>query len=45
VDIDYVGTPAVDMPNGMKAGKELRVSGKSEYEFLGDKILKLTDYS
>jgi ketosteroid isomerase-like protein len=45
VDIDFVGTLATDIPDGMKAGEELRVTGRSEFVFRDDKIFRLTDYS
>lgn len=45
VDIDFAGTLATDIPNGMQAGEELRVTGRSEFVFRDDKIYRLTDYS
>ena len=45
VDIDFTGTLATDIPNGPKAGEELHVTGRSEFEFRNDKIYRLTDYS
>ena len=45
VDIDFAGTLATSMPNGMKAGEELRVMGRSEFVFRDEKIHRLTDYS
>ena len=45
VDIDFAGTLATDIPDGMKAGEELRVTGRSEYIFRDEKIHRLTDYS
>ena len=45
VDIDFAGTLATDVPDGMKAGEELRVTGRSEFVFRDDKIFRLTDYS
>ena len=45
VDIDFAGTLATDIPDGMKAGEELRVAGRSEFVFRDDKIFRLTDYS
>jgi hypothetical protein len=45
VDIDFVGTLATDIPDGMKAGEELRVTGSSEFVFRDGKIFRLTDYS
>jgi ketosteroid isomerase-like protein len=45
VDIAFTGTLATDIPDGMNAGDELRVSGRSEFVFRDDKIYRLTDYS
>ncbi len=45
VDIDFAGTLATDIPDGMKAGEELRVTGRSEFVFHDDRICRLTDYS
>jgi len=45
VDIDFVGTLATDIPDGPKAGEELRVAGRSEFVFRDEKIYRLTDFS
>ena len=45
VDIDFTGTLATDIPDGPKAGEELHVRGRSEFEFRNDKIYRLTDDS
>ncbi len=45
VDIDFAGTLATGIPDGMKAGAELRVTGRSEFVFRDEKIHRLTDYS
>jgi ketosteroid isomerase-like protein len=45
VDINFTGTLATDIPDGMKAGDELRVTGRSEFVFRDKKIYRLTDYS
>lgn len=45
VDIFYEGTLATDLPNGMKAGEKLQLTGKSEFEFKDGKIISLTDIS
>jgi ketosteroid isomerase-like protein len=45
VDIDFTGTLATDIPDGMRAGDELRVTGRSEFVFRDEKIYRLTDYS
>ncbi len=45
VDIEFAGTLATDIPDGMTAGEDLRVTGRSEFVFHDDKICRLTDYS
>ncbi|CAI2765730.1 MULTISPECIES: nuclear transport factor 2-like protein [Flavobacterium] len=45
IEIDYHAVLAMDFPNGMKAGEELNLKGKSVFEFLDNKILKLSDIS
>ena len=45
VEIAYEGVLAVDLPNGMKAGESLRLTGRSEFEFKDGKIYKITDIS
>ena len=45
VEIDYYAVLAIDFPNGLNAGQELRMKGKSIFQFLDDKIIKLTDMS
>ena len=44
-DIEYEGILAVDLPNGTKAGEELELSGRSEFEFKDGKIYRITDFS
>lgn len=45
IDIDYYAVLAIDFPNGLKAGQELSMKGKSIFQFLEDKIVRLTDIS
>lgn len=45
IDIDYLGVLAVDLPNGLKEGDELKVQGKSYFEFKNDKISYIKDVS
>jgi len=45
VQIDFSGALAGDLPNGLKAGQEIRLSGHSEYEFQDGLIIRLTDFS
>ncbi len=44
-EIDYAGVLAVDLPNGMKAGETLQLTGHSDFIFQDQKIYRLTDYS
>lgn len=43
--IDYAGTLAADLPNGMKAGQSIRLSGRSVYRFDRDLIVSIEDFS
>ncbi|GHA72534.1 nuclear transport factor 2 family protein [Pontibacter akesuensis] len=43
--INYCGVLAADLPNGMKAGDELTLQGKSIFYFKDGKIIKLQDIS
>ncbi len=45
IEIDYTGVLAVDLPNGMKAGDTLQLTGHSDFIFQDQKIYRLTDYS
>lgn len=46
ITIDYEAKLAKDLPNGLKKGQELRLTGKSIFEFSDDgKIVKLVDVS
>lgn len=46
ITIDYEAKLAKDLPNGMKKGQELRLTGKSIFEFSEDgKVVKLVDVS
>lgn len=45
VEIVYKATLAADLPNGMKQGERLQLTGKSVFTFSGDTITSLRDYS
>ncbi|WP_166921148.1 nuclear transport factor 2 family protein [Flavobacterium poyangense] len=45
IEIDYHAVLGMDFPNGMKTGQELSLKGKSIFEFLDNKIVRLTDVS
>lgn len=44
-DIAYRGTLAADLPEGLKAGSEIALDGKSIFRFEGDKIIGIDDVS
>ena len=43
--IDYTGTLAVDLPNGLQAGEKLELQGRSQFTFAGNQIIRIEDYS
>lgn len=45
IEIDYSAILGIDFPNGLKKGQELKLTGKSIFEFENHKIIKLTDIS
>lgn len=45
VEIDYSAIVANDLPNGLKKGDCLNLKGISIYEFVGNKIHRLVDFS
>jgi hypothetical protein len=45
VDIHYTGILAKGLPNGLKEGDEIELSGKSVFEFHDGLIIKLVDRS
>jgi hypothetical protein len=45
IEIDYKAILGMDLPNGLKKGQELNLSGLSIFEFDDIKIIKLTDIS
>lgn len=45
ITISYKATLATDLPNGMKKGDVLELSGKSVFTFSGNKVVKLEDLS
>ena len=45
VTIDYTGTLAVDLPNGLQAGEKLELQGRSLFTFEEDCIIRIEDYS
>ncbi|MGO4348356.1 nuclear transport factor 2 family protein [Paenibacillus sp. MCAF9] len=45
VQIDYEGTLAVDLPNGLGAGDKIQLKGKSIIAMVEGKIYMIEDYS
>lgn len=45
IEIEYVGVLAIDLPNGMKTGETLQLTGTSEFLFQKDKIISIIDRS
>ncbi|GGG31582.1 hypothetical protein GCM10011344_35630 [Dokdonia pacifica] len=45
IDIDYTGTLAIDLPNGLKEGTILEMQGKSIFRFVGLQIIEINDFS
>ena len=45
IDIDYTGTLAIDLPNGVKEGTVLEMQGKSIFRFEGLQIIEINDIS
>ncbi|MGO4291119.1 nuclear transport factor 2 family protein [Chitinophaga sp. RAB17] len=45
IEIDYFAILAIDLPNGLKKGAELKLSGVSVFKFEGNKIIALSDIS
>jgi hypothetical protein len=45
IEIDYHAILNMDFPNGLKKGEELKMKGKSIFQFSGYKIVSLTDIS
>ncbi|MFN3998491.1 nuclear transport factor 2 family protein [Algoriphagus sp.] len=45
IHISYRAIAAMDLPNGMKKGQEIRLHGKSIFRFSEEKISEIRDYS
>ena len=45
IEVEYYGLLATDFPNGMRKGQEIKLNGKSIFEFKDEKIVRLTDIS
>ena len=44
-EIEFEGKAAVDLPNGTKAGEAIKVRGASFFEFRGQLLSRIADYS
>ena len=45
IDIAYRALLATDLPNGMKRGETLLLTGQSEFQFADGRIVRITDRS
>lgn len=45
IGIDFEGTLAIDLPNGMKVGEVIRITGRTEFVFRDGLIQQITDIS
>lgn len=45
IEVAYEGVLAADLPNGMKTGETLRLTGRSDFSFRDGKIYRITDIS
>ncbi len=43
IEIDYIATLASDLPNGLKKGEQIDLSGRSIFKFSEDQIVELID--
>ncbi|WP_370234218.1 MULTISPECIES: nuclear transport factor 2 family protein [Henriciella] len=44
-EIEFEGKAAVDLPNGVKAGETIKIRGASFFEFRGQLMCRIADYS
>ncbi|RDC63759.1 nuclear transport factor 2 family protein [Adhaeribacter pallidiroseus] len=45
VEIDYKANLSQHLPNGLKKGQELLLTGKTAFQFSGNRLIKITDIS
>lgn len=45
IEVDYEGTLATGLPNGLKAGETIKVKGKSIFRMKNNKLIMIEDYS
>ena len=44
-EIEFEGKAAVDLPNGIRAGETVKIRGASFFEFRGNRLCRIADYS
>ena len=44
-EIEFEGKAAVDLPNGIRAGETVKIRGASFFEFRGNLLCRIADYS
>lgn len=44
-EIEFEGKAAVDLPNGVRAGETVKIRGASFFEFRGNLLCRIADYS
>lgn len=44
-EIEFEGKAAVDLPNGVRSGETVKVRGASFFEFRGNLLCRIADYS
>lgn len=44
-EIEFEGKAAVDLPNGIQAGETVKIRGASFFEFRGNLLCRIADYS
>ena len=44
-EIEFEGKAAVDLPNGVRAGETVKIRGASFFEFHGNLLCRIADYS
>lgn len=45
INVIFEATLASDLPNGLKAGETVKMNGRTVFQFTGDKISSIVDYS
>lgn len=45
IQVAFEGVLACDLPNGMQAGQEIRLEGRSEFAFKDERLIRIVDIS